>query len=109
MREPKPTLPPTAAIRPIPAWGRVKTAPASDTDAAFAAGAGLAALDAIVRAEPPFAGVWRQRLALSAAAVTARLIGRREDEAALRDAWCFRAGSEDQGPAAPSCASGASW
>ena len=68
MRDPKTTLPPTAILRPVPAWARVKTAPASATDAAFAAGAALAALDAIVRAERVFAGVWRQRLALSAAA-----------------------------------------
>jgi len=67
-------------------------------DAAFAAGAGLAALDAIVRAEPAFAGVWRQRQALAAAAATLRLMGRREDEAALRDAWCFRDPGGDPGP-----------
>ncbi len=62
MREPKTTLPSTATLRPVPAWGRVKKALANDADAAFAAGAGLAALDAVVRAEPVFAGVWRQRL-----------------------------------------------
>ncbi|WP_284316801.1 DUF1403 family protein, partial [Labrys miyagiensis] len=101
MPEPKTTLPPPALLRPVPAWARVKTAPQSAIDATFAAGAALAALDAIVRAEPAFAGVWRQRLALPAAAATARLIGRREDEAALRDAWCFRTGGEAIGPAEP--------
>jgi Protein of unknown function (DUF1403) len=98
MREPKTTLPPFPTLRPVPAWGRVKTTSTSGADAAFAAGVGLAAVDVIVRIEPAFAGVWRQRLALSATAATARLMGRREDEAALRDAWCFRTGSEDPGP-----------
>jgi hypothetical protein len=85
-------------MRPMPAWGRVKTAPTSDREAAFAAGASRAALDAVLRPEPVFSGVWRQRLALSAAAATPRLIGRRENEAALRDAWCFRAAGDDPGP-----------
>ena len=48
------TLPPHPVVRPVPALGRVKKAPASETEAAFAAGAGLAAVDAIVRAEPAF-------------------------------------------------------
>ena len=43
---------------------RVKRAPADAIDAAFAA---LARLDCVVRSEPVFAGVWRQRLAPSAA------------------------------------------
>jgi hypothetical protein len=84
MRDPKSTLPPDAALRPMPAWGRVKKAPTSDREAAFAAGASLAALDAVLRPEPVFAGVWRQRLALSAAAATQCLIGRRGDRVALR-------------------------
>ncbi|SEF12342.1 Protein of unknown function [Rhizobiales bacterium GAS191] len=68
-------------------------------DAAFLAGAGLAALDSIVRANPPWAGAWRQRLALAAAAASARMAGRREDEASLRDAWCLRRPDQDPGPA----------
>ncbi|SDR63384.1 Protein of unknown function [Rhizobiales bacterium GAS113] len=66
-------------------------------DAAFLAGAGLGALDGIVRANPPWAGAWRQRLALAAAA--ARMAGRREDEASLRDAWYLRRPDQDPGPA----------
>jgi hypothetical protein len=46
-----------------------------------------------------FAGVWRQRLALRAAVATVRMIGRREDEAELRDAWFLRAKSDALGPA----------
>lgn len=40
----------------------------------------------MVRRQERWAGAWRQRLALSAAAVTAKQAGRVEDEAALRDA-----------------------
>jgi len=83
----------------VPAWGWVKKASASDTDAAFVAGAGLATLDAFVRAGSVSAGVWRQPLALTAAAATAPLIGQREEEAALRDDWYLPASGEDPGPA----------
>jgi len=48
-----------------------------------------AALDAVVRSEAAFAGVWRQRLALMAAATTLRLIGRREDEAGRVRGTCL--------------------
>ncbi|MER9560082.1 DUF1403 family protein [Mesorhizobium sp. M0323] len=54
-------------------------------DAALATGAAIAMLDAVVRRDERWAGAWRQRLALAAAAVTARQAGRVEDEAALRD------------------------
>lgn len=43
-------------------------------------------LDAVIRRDEQWAGAWRQRLALAAAAVTTRQAGRVEDEAALRDA-----------------------
>jgi hypothetical protein len=56
--EPKATLPPTTAPRPVPTWARVKKTPTSDTDAAFVAGASLPALDAVPRPELIFAGVW---------------------------------------------------
>jgi hypothetical protein len=68
-------------------------------EAAFRAGAALALLDARVRAEAPFAGVWRQRLALKAAAASARILRRGEDEAMLRDAFYLRHGNDDPGPA----------
>ncbi|RUX72986.1 DUF1403 family protein, partial [Mesorhizobium sp. M2A.F.Ca.ET.040.01.1.1] len=54
-------------------------------DAALAAGAALGALDAVVRRQERWAGAWRQRLALAAAAATVRQAGRTEDAAALRD------------------------
>ncbi|MCR5860527.1 DUF1403 family protein [Mesorhizobium sp. J428] len=55
-------------------------------DLALAAGAAIGALDTVVRRQEKWAGAWRQRLALAAAAVTARQAGRVEDENALRDA-----------------------
>ena len=56
-------------------------------------------LDAIVRENPAWAGVWRRRLALSAAAASARRAGRTEDEAALRDAFHLSRPGGDPGPA----------
>ncbi|CCV16399.1 conserved hypothetical protein [Mesorhizobium sp. STM 4661] len=55
-------------------------------DVAIAAGAAIGALDAVVRRQERWAGAWRQRLALSAAAATVKQAGRVEDESALRDA-----------------------
>ncbi|QND62070.1 DUF1403 family protein [Mesorhizobium huakuii] len=46
----------------------------------------IGALDAVVRRQQRWAGAWRQRLALAAAAVTAKQVGRVEDESQLRDA-----------------------
>jgi hypothetical protein len=50
-------------------------------------------------AEPVFAGAWRRRLALKAAAASARMARRGEDEEMLRDAFYLRTGDEDAGPA----------
>ncbi|MET3594440.1 hypothetical protein ABID26_003848 [Mesorhizobium shonense] len=76
-------------------WG----AGTSDIDAAFQAGAALAALDTLARAQPPWSGAWRQRLALKCAAASMRLAGRAEDAVALRDAWHLRPAGADPGPA----------
>ncbi len=65
--------------------------------AAFAAGAALASLDVLVNRNAPFAGGWRQRLALKAAA--ASLEGRAGDEASLRDAFALTKPGGDPGPA----------
>jgi len=74
----------------FPTWARPPNGPAVGADvgfeAAFRAGAGLALLDAVLRADPPFAGALRQRLALRAATACAALARHREDERALRDA-----------------------
>lgn len=63
------------------------------------AGSALNALDNLVQAEPEWSGAWRHRLSLRAASACMRLIGRAEDEAALRDAWLLRQPGDDPGPA----------
>jgi hypothetical protein len=85
---------------PLPGWARNEP-PVTDADtgAAFQAGAALAMLDCRVRAGVPFAGVWRRRLALKAAAASARIARRGEDEATLRDVFFLRHGGADPGPA----------
>jgi hypothetical protein len=71
---------------------------AGEGEPSFAAGAGLALLDARRRCDPPFAGALGQRLALTSAAAGARLLRLRADEAALRDLRL--ADSDDPSPAA---------
>jgi hypothetical protein len=87
-----------SAPAPLPGWARLE-ATGTDSEAAFQAGAALATLDSRVRADVPFAGVWRRRLALKAAAASARIARRGEDEAALRDVFFLRHGGDDPGPA----------
>jgi hypothetical protein len=72
---------------------------ASAFEAAFLAGAALASLDPLLRTEFSWRGCWGARLALTAAAASARLLGRAEDEAALRDAFALRRPGDDPGPA----------
>jgi hypothetical protein len=87
------TFPPA----PSPAWARA-SGRAGDGDSLFAAGAGLALLDAALRAEPPAAGALRSRLALKSAAASAKILRVNADEGALRDLR-FAAG-DPLGPAA---------
>jgi len=93
---------PLPASRPPP-WAttlaRKSLKELSTVEAAFAAGAALAALDALVRAEPPFAALWRRRLALDAACASLQATGRPADKATLRDALAFTSGGADPGPA----------
>lgn len=70
-----------------------------DADAAFAAGSALTTLDNLVRSEPPWAGCWRARQALSCAAAAVKWMGRSEDEIALRDAVLLIAPGDAPGPA----------
>lgn len=83
----------------VPVWARTRGAILQDADAAYAAGAALNSLDNLVRQDVLWAGVWRQRLALKSAAAATRLLGRTEEESALRDAQLFRAAGDDPGPA----------
>ncbi len=100
----------SAPPAPVPAWLRKAVAEAQTPaaqgfstqgaeEAALAAGAAMAALDAVVRRRERWAGAWRQRLALAAGAATARQAGRAEDEAALRDAVLLTRRGDDAGPA----------
>lgn len=68
-------------------------------DIAITAGAAIGALDAVVRRQERWAGVWRQRLALAAATVTAKQAGRVEDSLSLRDAVLLTRPGDDVGPA----------
>lgn len=70
----------------------------TECDAAFAAGTALKSLDDLIQANPPWLGCWRDRLALKSAAVAARMIGRGEEEAAIRDAVLLTSAGDDPGP-----------
>ena len=67
----------------------------------FAAGAGLALLDAYLRRDPPAAGALRARLALKSAAASATILRLNTDEGALRDLR-FAVGDARPGREAPS-------
>lgn len=85
-------------IGPPPAWVRGRGGVESDAEAAFGAGAALALLNMVAGVEHELGILWRQRCALRAAVAHARLIGRHEDEAALRDSWYLRRTGDDPGP-----------
>lgn len=95
---------PTPAA-PVPAWLRQAVSNVqslegqSVEDVALVAGAAIGALDTAVRRQERWAGAWRLRLALAAAAVMARQAGRVEDDAALRDAVLLTRPGDDVGPA----------
>ena len=82
---------------PVPAWARANGR-AGQGDPLFTAGAGLALLDACLRADPPAAGALRGRLALQSAAASAKILRVNADQGALRDLR-FAAG-DTLGPAA---------
>ncbi len=65
----------------------------------FAAGAAVQALDAVLRADPPWLGCWRMRLVLKAGVAAARLLRIEADEAGLRDALHLTRPGDDPGPA----------
>lgn len=83
----------------LPAWVRPNGRDVTEADAAFAAGIALKSLDDLVRSDPSWAGCWRSRQALKCAAAAVRLMGRNEDEHALRDAVLLTAAGDDPGPA----------
>ena len=83
----------------VPGWALPRGSMTDPAEAAFLAGAALNSMDNLVRSNPPWAGAWRQRLALTCAAAAMSVVGRAEDEAALRDAWYLRQPGDDPGPA----------
>lgn len=83
----------------LPGWILPRGREPDAIAAAFAAGIALKSLDDLVRSAPVWAGCWRARQALKCAAVAVRLMGRNEDEAALRDAVLLTATGGDPGPA----------
>jgi hypothetical protein len=97
------SLAPSASTDPVwsprlPGWA-LRGRDINESDAAFAAGIALKSLDDLIRADPSWLGCWRDRLALKSAAVAAKMLGRNEDESALRDAVLLTAAGDDPGPA----------
>ncbi|WP_299911785.1 DUF1403 family protein [uncultured Paracoccus sp.] len=89
---------PAADLPRLPDWLRGLPGETLE-DAALSAGAALALLHQVQsRAQTPLA-LWRARLALQAAAQTARHAGRPEREAAIRDALCLMRPGDAPGPA----------
>ncbi|MFK4768995.1 DUF1403 family protein [Rhizobium sp. ZW T2_16] len=83
----------------LPGWTVARGRDVDERDAAFSAGIALKSLDDLIRADPPWLGCWRDRLALKSAAVAARMLGRGEEEAAIRDAVLLTSAGDDPGPA----------
>ena len=99
VKSPRFALPSPPSFAPLPAVLRPKTEPEGPADAGFLAGAALAWLHRIACDEHPIGGLWRQRLALANAAALMPMLGRAEDEAALRDAVMLTRPGDDPGPA----------
>lgn len=83
----------------LPGWALPRGRDINESDAAFAAGIALKSLDDLIRADPPWLGCWRDRRALKSAAFAAKMLGRSEEETAIRDAVLLTAAGDDPGPA----------
>lgn len=83
----------------VPAWALDKKTAATETDAAFMAGAALNSLDGFIKKGHAWLGCWRSRLALHCALSANQMLGRETDEAALRDAVLMARAGENAGPA----------
>ncbi|KAB1082235.1 DUF1403 family protein [Neorhizobium galegae] len=95
-----PSAPTAPAWSPrVPRWALPRGRDINETDAAFGAGIGLKSLDELIRAELPWLGCWHDRLALKSAAVAAKMLGRSEEEGAIRDAVLLTVAGDDPGPA----------
>lgn len=85
-------------LAPLPDW-IIATSPETLEVAAFKSGAALAHLALATAADPVPQALWRDRLALAAAEVSAGIAGRREGAGALRDALHLTKPGDDPGPA----------
>jgi hypothetical protein len=93
------SAPTTSAWSPrVPGWALPRGRDIHETDAAFAAGIALKSLDDLIRVDPPWLGCWHDRLALKSAAVAAKMLGRSEEEGAIRDAVLLTVTGDDPGP-----------
>jgi Protein of unknown function (DUF1403) len=99
MRNTAPTGPAdTTTLPPLPGW--ITAARAETTaDVAFLSGAALAHLHLVARAPDLPQGLWRDRMALAAAAACAGFAGRRDGQGALRDALHLTRAGDQPGPA----------
>lgn len=99
MRSPRAKPPePLPMLAPLPGW--ITATPAETLEAAtFKSGAALAHLTLATAADPVPQALWRDRLALAAAEVSAGISGRREGAVALRDALHLTRAGDDPGPA----------
>ncbi len=95
--------PKSLILQPLPRWAGQGAAQATGEAAILSpdarSGAAVFALDQMLRADPPWLGTLRMRLALQAAVASARLLRLSADEAALRDAECLTRPGDDPGPA----------
>ncbi len=83
----------------LPGWALSRARDVMEADAAFAAGIVLKSMDDLIRADPQWIGCWRDRLALKSAVVAAKMLGRNEEETAIRDAVLLTTTGGDPGPA----------
>ena len=89
---------PLPMLTPLPGW-ITATPPESLEVAAFKSGAALSHLNLVTTADPVPQALWRERLALAAAEVSAGIAGRREGAGAMRDALHLIKAGDDPGPA----------
>jgi hypothetical protein len=89
---------PLPMVAALPGW--ITATPLETLEvAAFRSGAALAHLTLATAADPVPQALWRDRLALTAAEVSARIAGRREGAGAMRDALHLTRPGDDPGPA----------
>lgn len=89
---------PLPMLTPLPGW-ITATPPETLEVAAFKSGAALAHLSLATAADDVPQALWRDRLALTAAEVSAGIAGRREGAGAMRDALHLTKAGDDPGPA----------